>query len=180
MRHPSDLRDPLSGIEGLDPTSAAVFGAFMRARRLHHQLMQRVLAEQDTPPGQAICLRILATNEGATQREVGDLLHLSAPTVTSMLKRMERSGTIDREPDPVDQRVTRVRLSPAGRELEHRLSTVIATRVGQLLETMPVDDRRTLARLLRDLADRMAAAIDEPATPATAPAAGGPRTEAAP
>ena len=163
MPHPHDDRDRLFALDGLDAHSAAVFGAFMLAQRLHHQLMLRVLAEQETPPGQAICLRILAVHEGATQREVGDMLHVSAPTVTAMLKRMERSGTIAREPDGTDQRVTRVRLTPIGRELERCLSTVLATRIGRLLDTMREADRRDLARLLRDLADRMSGAMDEPA-----------------
>lgn len=177
MPHRRDERDPLLGLAGLDPRSAAVFGAFMRAQRLHHQLMLRVLGEQDTPPGQAICLRILADHEGATQREIGDMLHVSAPTVTAMLKRMERSGTIAREPDATDQRVTRVRPTPAGRELEHRLSMVLATRIGRLLDSMPEADRRDLARLLRDLAERMEGAIDEPAP---AGAAAGPAPARAP
>jgi DNA-binding MarR family transcriptional regulator len=170
MPHPPRERDPIFDLEGLDPRSAAAFGAFMLAQRRHHQLMLRVLAEQETPPGQAICLRILAVHEGATQRELGDILHVSAPTMTAMLKRMERSGTIAREPDAADQRVTRVRLTPAGRGLERGLSALLATRIGQLLETMPDLDRRDLARLLRDLADRMAGALDE--SPRAGPAAG--------
>ena len=177
----SGPRDAPFDLAGLDPRSAAVFGAFMRARRLHHQLMLRVLVEHDASPGQAICLRILAAHEGATQRELGDMLHLSAPTVTAMLKRMERSGTIVREPDPADQRVTRVRLTPAGRDLERRLSTLLATRIGQLLDTMSEADRHDLARLLRDLADRMAGAIDEPVVAAVgAPARPGPQADGAP
>ncbi len=178
--HTSGPRDAPFDLNGLDPRSAAVFGAFMHARRLHHQLMLRVLAEQETPPGQAICMRILAAHEGATQRELGDMLHLAAPTVTAMLKRMERSGTIAREPDPADQRVTRVRLTPAGRDLEHRLSTVLATRIGLLLDTMSEGDRGDLVRLLRDLADRMEDAIDEPLEgPAGAPLAAAREAEGA-
>ncbi len=161
--HTPGLRDAAFDLAGLDPRSAAVFMGFMRARRLHHQLMLRVLAEQEAPPGQAFCLRILAAHDGVTQRELGDMLHLAAPSVTAMLKRMERSGTVAREPDPADQRVTRVRLTPAGRDLERRLTTILASRIGQLLETMSAADRKDLARLLDDLAGRMAAAIDEPA-----------------
>ena len=175
MTHPANDREPLSHLEGLDPRSSAVFGAFMRARRLHHLLMLRLLADQEAPPGQAICLRMLAAHEGATQRELGDMLHLSAPTVTAMLKRMERSGTIEREPDPADQRVARVRLTAEGRDLEQHLSSVLAEKIGGLLDGMPAADRDSLARLLRDLADRMAEAIDEPPADSAstgAPAAG--------
>jgi DNA-binding MarR family transcriptional regulator len=135
--------------------------------------MLRVLAEQDTPPGQATCLRIVAAHDGATQRQLGEMLHLSAPSVTSMLKRMERSGTIAREADPLDQRITRVRATPAGRALDGKLRAILAARVGELLDPMPEDDRRDLARLLDDLAERMARAFDETAAPGAGAAAHG-------
>jgi len=154
--HPLDL-------EGIDPRSARVFGAFMRASRLHRQLMLHVLSQQGTPPGQAMCLRIVAAHDGATQREIGEMLHLSAPTVTAMLKRMERHGTITREADPEDQRIARVRLSAAGREQERRLRAILAERLGEVLDPMPEDDRSELARLLDVLAERMTAALGETA-----------------
>lgn len=162
--HPLDL-------DGVDPHSARVFGAFMRAMRLHRQLMMRVLAEQQTPPGQAMCLRIVVAHDGATQREIGRMLHLSAPTVTSMLKRMEHSGMIARGADPLDQRVTRVRVTEAGRALDGRLRAILSARLGEMLDLMPEGDRLELARLLDELAERMAAISDETAQPGDAPAA---------
>ena len=164
-------------LEGVDPRSAQVFGSFMRAMRLHRHLMFRVLAEQGTTPGQALCLRIVAAHAGATQREIGELLYLAPPTVTSMLKRMEQSGTVSREADPDDQRVTRVRLTSRGRAMDDELRGILAARIGRLLEAMPEDDRRDLARLLDDLAGRMADALAEdaarsaPAAPTPSPAA---------
>jgi DNA-binding MarR family transcriptional regulator len=172
--HPLDL-------DGVDPRSARVFGAFLRATRLHRQLMIRVLAEQGTPPGQAMCLRIVAAHDGATQREIAGMLHLSAPTVTAMLKRMEAHGTITREADPGDQRVTRVRLTAGGREQERRLRAILGERLGEVLDPLPEADRDELARLLDALAERMAAALDEeaagaaPGSTARAAAGGPPR-----
>ncbi len=160
--NPDDATHPLD-LEGVDPRSAEVFRAFLRAARLHRQGMLRAFAERGTPPGQALCLRTIAARDGATQREIGQRLHLAAPTVTSMLKRMEQSGTITREDDPVDQRVTRVRLTAHGRALDDELRGVLAARVARLLDTMPDADRRELARLLDDLADRMAGALDDEA-----------------
>ncbi len=168
---PDDPSHPLD-LDGVDPGSARVFGAFMRAMRLHRQLMMRVLAEQETPPGQAMCLRIVVAHDGATQREIGRMLHLSAPTVTSMLKRMEHSGMIARGADPLDQRVMRVRVTEAGRALDGRLRTILAARLGEMLDLMPEGDRLDLARLLDELAERMAATYDETAQPGDSPVAG--------
>jgi MarR family transcriptional regulator, organic hydroperoxide resistance regulator len=166
MRFPAGDRAHPLDLEGLDPCSARVFGAFMQTTRLHRQLMLHVFAEQETPPGQAMCLRIVAAHDGATQREIGEMLHLSAPTVTSMLKRMERHGTIVRETDPDDQRVTRVRLTPAGRTLDAELRVILTGRLGQVLDSMSENDRRELARLLDELAGRLEVGLGEEA-PAT-------------
>jgi DNA-binding MarR family transcriptional regulator len=166
MRHPAGDRSHLLDLEGVDPCSARVFGAFMRAMHLHRQLMLHVFAEQQTPPGQAMCLRIIAAHDGATQREIGEMLHLAAPTVTSMLKRMEHLGTIAREPDPDDQRVTRVHLTPAGGALDGDLRGILAQSLGQILDSMTEDDRRQLARLLEVFAEHIAVGLAEQA-PAT-------------
>jgi DNA-binding MarR family transcriptional regulator len=159
---PGDRAHPLD-LEGVDPRTTRIFGALMRAGHLNRQLMLRAMAEHDTPPGQAMCLRIVAAHDGATQREIGEMLHLSAPTVTSMLKRMERHGSITRDPDREDQRVTRVRLTQGGQALERRLRGILAGRLGQVLDAMPEGDRDELARLLDALADGMADALGEKA-----------------
>lgn len=150
----------LLGLEDADPASALVFGSFLRAARLHRQLMLRAFAEHGLPPGQALCLRIVAAHGGATQREIGDLLQVSPPTVTSMLKRMEAHRLVVRDADPADRRITRVRLAPRGDELERSLRGILAARVDAILAAMPVADRTDLARLLASLADRMGDALD--------------------
>jgi len=80
--------------------------------------------------------------------ELADVLHVSRPTVTAMLQRMETAGAIERGTDERDQRVTRVHLTPRGHALAERMRMVhadaIKTTIGQLSE----DDRRELLRLL--------------------------------
>jgi DNA-binding MarR family transcriptional regulator len=156
MHRPSHV--PVVPLEGLDPLSARVHAAFMRALAAHRQLMVRVLAGEDAHPGQAICLRMLTERDGLSQRELAQVLHLAPPTVTAMLQRMEKAGTVERRPDAADQRVTRVHLTEAGRELERSLRSVMGTALGQVLDPIPEADRRELERLLGLLADRAAGA----------------------
>ena len=58
---------------------------------------------------------VLTTNDGASQRELADVLHLARPTVTKMVQALERSGAVERRPAPGDQRLTRVYLTTSGR-----------------------------------------------------------------
>ena len=146
-------------IDGIDPLSSRVFHAFMRAFRLHGQLMIRILADEGAHPGQAICMRILATHDGISQRDLAEILNLSRPTVTSMLQRMERAGAITRRADAADQRLTRVYLTDTGRRLEEDLRSVLATYSGNVLDPIGEADRRELERLLGLMADNIAAAL---------------------
>jgi DNA-binding MarR family transcriptional regulator len=154
------LHDPFEPLEGIDPLSMRVLEAFMRAVAAHRQLMFHVFAQEGAHPGQAFCLKILARRDGISQRELAGALHLSAPTVTAMLQRMERAGTIERRPDATDGRVTRVHLTQLGRERELELRRVIGGAVGGVLAGIPEADRRELERLLGMVADRAASALE--------------------
>jgi DNA-binding MarR family transcriptional regulator len=145
---------PAPRLEGLDPLSVRVFESWMGALAAHRHLMSRAFAEQDGHPVQAFCLRILAEHDGMSQRELAHALRLSPPTVTAMLKRMERAGTIERRPDATDGRVTRVHLTATGRERERTARAILATALGAVLDSLSEADRMELARLLDLLAER--------------------------
>jgi DNA-binding MarR family transcriptional regulator len=151
---------PVVPLEGLDPLSARVFESFMRALAAHRHLMDRVLAGENAHPGQAFCLRMLAERDGISQRQLGQALRLSAPTVTAMLQRMEKAGTIERRPDAADGRITRVHLTVEGRTCERNVRAVLGAAIGRVLDPIPEADRRDLERLLGVMADRAHRALE--------------------
>jgi len=159
---PARLHLDLAELEGVDELSARVFRAFLTTLRLHKQQMMKTLALRGMHPGQAICLRILAAHDGITQRDLAEAMHLARPTVTKMLQSLERSGAIERRPDPVDQRLTRVHLTAQGRDLGEQMHKVAAAYVQATVGTLPEDDRRELARLLEELSASIARATGEP------------------
>jgi DNA-binding MarR family transcriptional regulator len=150
----------LAELDGVDELSTRVFRAFLSALRLHRQLMVAALGELDTHPAQALCLRFLSANDGVTQRDLADSLHLARPTVSKMLQAMERAGAIERRPDDHDQRLTRVYLTAAGHTLETELRTVSAAQINETIGALSERDRRQLGRLLEALNARISAAID--------------------
>jgi DNA-binding MarR family transcriptional regulator len=149
----------LTELEGVDELSMRVFRAFVNALRLHRQLMIAALAEIDTHPGQAFCLRFLAANDDVTQRDLADSLHLAPPTVSKMLQAMEKAGAIERRPDEHDQRLTRVHLTTAGHELEAELRTVSAAQINETVGALSEHDRRELGRLLEALSANITTAL---------------------
>lgn len=152
---PLTLPEPV--LEGVDEQSARVFRAFLRTLRLHRRLMIKTMAGHGTHPGQAICLRLLQDNDGATQRDLAAELHIARPTMSKMLGGMEKAGFVERRPDERDQRLTRVFLTADGRELAHELGTVAGAMINETIGSLPESDRAELARLLEELGSRMAA-----------------------
>jgi DNA-binding MarR family transcriptional regulator len=146
-------------LEGVDDLSSRVFLAFLGTLRLHKQLMLTTLAGQGTHPGQVFCLHVLAGHDGISQRDLANSLRLSPPTVSKMLQAMQKAGAVERRPDAADQRLTRVFLTVAGRDLERQLRGVVAEFVNETIGSLLENDRRELARLLGELGASMSQAL---------------------
>jgi DNA-binding MarR family transcriptional regulator len=159
MHHPHGSACTLPDPEGVDPLSFRVFSAYMRSLHLHRQLMGKLLSGQDSHPGQAFCLRMLAANDGVTQRDLAEAMQLSRPAVTTMLQRMQKAGLIVRRPDETDQRLMRVYLTDEGRALADQMRKTFATYISTAFDSMKPEDREELERLLGIVAENTAAAL---------------------
>ena len=83
----------------------------------NYALMERL----DVHPGQVPLLFQLHHHGGMSQKELVSKLMVKPPTVTVMIRRMEKSGFIQRWQDEQDQRVSRIYLTPLGEETFQRL-----------------------------------------------------------
>lgn len=149
---------PPAGV-GLDS-----YGAFLELKNsmvLQRRLMMKLLADEETHPAQAGCLHVLSHNDGLSQSELADKLHVSRPTVTTMLQKMEASGVIERVQDEHDQRLIRIYLTPEGRVLVARMESVFAQLIRSGVGPMSEADRAELRRLLGILNSNLSHAIDE-------------------
>ncbi len=100
-------------------------------------------------------LRLLAENDGMSQRDLAEILHLSRPRITSLLQGLEKVGAVRRLADPNDQRVTRVYLTPEGRRQEEANRAAFEEYVNSTVGSLSDDDKCELARLLEALALRI-------------------------
>ncbi|WP_143447779.1 MarR family winged helix-turn-helix transcriptional regulator [Kineosporia sp. R_H_3] len=163
------------------PLTTQVHEAFLRLVHRQRLLLQRVLSRHELHPGQAMCLRVLAQRDGVSQRDIAETLMLSAPTVTRMLQRMERSGLVERASDPDDARQTVVRLTPVGTGLQALVDSALTEFLDRSLARLPEQDLRDLARLMTawcgtaDLEDAVSAPFDpDPDSSGPVPAEGAP------
>ena len=66
---------------------------------------------------QGMILFRLWQEDGIPQRSLARALHISPPTASATLQRMERDGWIERRRDELDQRIVRVYLTDSARKL---------------------------------------------------------------
>jgi DNA-binding MarR family transcriptional regulator len=83
--------------------------------------MHRALEGLGLYRGQPRLLHVLWEREGITHSELARELHIQPATVTKMLQRMERAGFLERKHDEEDERVSRVFLTPRGRDIKERV-----------------------------------------------------------
>ena len=116
-----------------------------------HQLFEALGLYQGQPP----MLRELWEQEGLTQTQLAENLKIAPATVTKMLQRMEKTGFIQRKPDPEDQRVSRVYLTEAGRKVQNEVENVFKTLEAETFAHLTLEENLLLRRLLLQLRDNL-------------------------
>jgi DNA-binding MarR family transcriptional regulator len=74
---------------------------------------------------------------------------VTSGTMTNRVDRLERSGFVERRPDPGDRRGVLVRLTPAGRDVVDSAMADLIEQEKSLLSQLSAADRTQLAGLLR-------------------------------
>ena len=98
---------------------------FMKTTHMYFGRAYAALREMDVHPRQVPMLHLLARQEGLSQRQISEEMKITPPTVAVSIKRMEKSGLIIRKADEKDQRMSRIYLSPKGRELSKNVQKMV-------------------------------------------------------
>lgn len=149
------------GFDRLDPLSGEVIDALRRASMLRHRLMMAILPPEQAHPAQAGYLLALEQHVGISQTDLAAMMHVSRPTVTAMLQKLESAGLVERRSDEHDQRVTRIHITTEGSALAARMHEAHIEAVEASIGRLSEDDRRELLRLLGTLNDVTQAALKE-------------------
>jgi DNA-binding MarR family transcriptional regulator len=91
---------------------------------LRHRRMHELLDELGLYRGQPLMLRALWAGDGITHSALAEQLNKSPATITKTVKRMEKAGFVERKPDPRDERLSRVYLTAAGRNVQTAVEQV--------------------------------------------------------
>ena len=99
-------------------------------------------------------LRLLADlDEPMRLGEVAARLAVEAPHVTRQVQRLERTGFVERVPDPADGRAQLIRLTLAGRDAVEALRAVGRRWMAEALAGWSTEDRLRLTELFHRMVD---------------------------
>lgn len=129
--------------------------AFMKVIKLHYQRLHTTLEKLGLYPGQPPMLFILYKNDGQSQRELADKLHIKPATTTVMLTRLEKAGLVTRKQDEEDQRVSRVYLTEKGRDICKILKKVMEDLNEECFGNFSDDEKELLRSLLMKMSDNL-------------------------
>lgn len=98
--------------------------ALVHVCKLYRAQSEALLRAHGLHAGQDLFLMSVWQEEGVTQSQLASQMDVQPATLTNMLHRLSAAHLAERKPDPQDQRVWRVYLTPQGRELQSRLHEV--------------------------------------------------------
>lgn len=97
-------------------------------------------------------LLLLLDNPGASPKQVGQALAMSAPNVTVLLDRLAGRGLVERQRSATDGRSHELRLTDRGLDLARRAHAASRTMEDGLLQVLSPAERALLRELLVKLA----------------------------
>jgi MarR family transcriptional regulator, organic hydroperoxide resistance regulator len=136
--------------------------ALARVSHLHYQRVHELLEAIGLYRGQPQVLRALWDQEGLTHGELAARLHNTPATTTKMLQRMEGAGFVLRKQDAVDQRVSRVYLTEAGRAIQEQVQSVWDTMEAEVFAGFDETERAELRNYLVRLRENLECVVKEP------------------
>ena len=82
--------------------------------RLHGTRADQLMDHIGLFRGQGMLLKYVARHDGLTHSEIAENLEISPSAVTKVIKRLEELNYLKRQPDPKDERISRVFIQPEG------------------------------------------------------------------
>ena len=130
--------------EPSDDNLAETLLGFVRALRARQAVL---LAAHGLHPGQDALLVRLWQQPGLRQVDLAEQLGVEAPTITRMVRRLERGGLVERRRDPDDGRTLRIHPTPRARLLEVMVRRTWSDLDEQLIAALGPGDAERFRRL---------------------------------
>ncbi|MBO5129917.1 MAG: MarR family transcriptional regulator [Oscillospiraceae bacterium] len=123
-----------------------------RLRALHWCTQQQVseaLGQMELTCAQGHIMGFLAhREEPPCSKDIEESFQLSHPTVSGLLRRMEKKGFIELRPDETDRRCKRIHISAKGRECHSRIEKAILETEQQIVRDFTPEEQSLFSEFL--------------------------------
>ena len=97
-------------------------------------------------------------------KDVEERFHLSHPTVSGILSRLEQKGFVELRPDPNDRRCKRIWVLPKGMECHELMHSTILSNEEQMVQDFSPEEREQFLNLLKRAIENMGHSPCDPKT----------------
>jgi len=125
---------------------------YLGHRAVHDALDER-MGERGASLWHWILLRQAAEQEGSSQRELAELMHIEPPTLVRHLDKLAHEGLVERRRDVQDRRVARIYITAAGRRRLLQLHDVAQEVDGELRALLSEREIAVLGKTLMRIHD---------------------------
>ena len=135
-------------------SAAELTERLMRVAHLIRRSSMSALVELDLTPAQSRALRTISKNDSPIRMgELASSMGVVPRSATGLVDALESSGLVERTVDPANRRSVLVTLTERGRELQQVMSLARAAAGDGMFAALSTPERRTLADLLRRIAE---------------------------
>lgn len=118
--------------------------------------LDTALREYGLNVGRYRVLGVLSRFDVCTMTELANFTAIDRTTLTRIADHLVAKGQVERSADAKDRRQVRLTITPEGRLVHGKALLVVFDLNGRLLEAVPDQDRRTAARVLREIVRALA------------------------
>ena len=125
----------------------------VRVTRGQRRRWREALVPWDLSPHHVRALRVVADRSGTRLSDLAEALHIAPRSATEVADALQARGLVERTPDPTDRRAVVLTPTEEGRRVQTEIAAARAADNRDLFARLDADDRATLARILRTLAE---------------------------
>jgi DNA-binding MarR family transcriptional regulator len=145
----------------LDPSGAAFrldnspFYLIAHADFKYHEDMEKVLHKHGVSKPMYRIMTVLRERQPASIGALAEAALTKRSSVSRIVDRMLEQGLVDTQPNPEDNRITEVSLTPAGRETLGKLTPIVGRQVMRAMQGISEADIAHLLRTLHKISNNL-------------------------
>lgn len=131
---------------------------FSKVIRLYHHQMHKSLHKIGLYKGQPFILFVLKEQDGITQKELAKKVKIEPASISVIIRRMEKTGLVERRKDLEDLRISRVYLTEQSKDILEKVEEEMRSVQQKCFRGFISEEKMLLRRFLIQMSDNLSEA----------------------